>query len=61
MKRLEVLCIALSVSLIVLYNLLPLIVTIKVKNEGITDNQSFYANNQVMRAWMAYLVINLVI
>ena len=50
-----------SVSLIVLYNLLPLIVTIKVKNEGITDNQSFYANNQVMRAWMAYLVINLVI
>ena len=61
MKRLELFCIALSASLIVLYNLMPLIVTIRVKNDGITDNSSFYANDSVMKAWMAYLVINLVI
>ena len=44
----------------IFYNLMPLIVTVKMKKEGIVDNKGFYDNADVMRRWTAYLIINLV-
>ena len=50
-----------SLFLAVSYNLMPLIVVMKVKQAGIVNNKGFYENDDVMHAWMAYLIFNLVI
>ena len=45
----------------IFYNMMPIVVTLRVKNQNIKDNESFYSNPEVMRAWSAYLIINVVI
>ena len=60
-KRLEIYSIVLSLFMVVLYNLMPLIVVVQMKNAGIVNNKGFYENDDVMNAWMAYLIFNLVI
>ena len=45
----------------VLYNFMPLIVVVRVKEDGIVNNKEFYEDDRVLRAWMAYLIFNLVI
>ena len=45
----------------VLYNLMPLFVVVKMKEDGIVNNKGFYEDDDVMNAWIAYLIFNLVI
>ena len=60
-KKLEIISVILVVSMAIFYNMMPIVVTLRVKNQNITDNKSFYSNPEVMRAWSAYLIINVVI
>ena len=40
---------------------MPLIVVVKMKEDGIVNNKEFYEDDDVMNAWIAYLIFNLVI
>ena len=60
-KKLEIISVILAVAMAIFYNMMPIVVTLRVKNQNITDNESFYSNEEVMRAWSAYLIINVVI
>ena len=57
----ETISIALSIFMAVLYNFMPLIVVVKMKEDGIVNNKEFYEDDDVMNAWIAYLIFNLVI
>ena len=60
-KKLEIITIVLSIFMTVFYNLLPLIVTIPMENADVVNNEEFYENDDVMRAWMAYLISTLAV
>ena len=57
----EIVSVFLGLFLAVVYNLVPLAVVVQMKKAGIVNNEGFYGNDDVMSAWLAYLVFNLVI
>ena len=60
-KKLEIISVVLTLFMAVFYNLMPLIVTVKIKKAGIVNNKQFFENDDIMRSWSIYLIINLVI